>query len=83
MYNADGPYLCFSVQDDRGISPLGVAVGFNRVEAVKELLVQGADKEQKDKQGNTVLHYAAGLSSCVSSTWEQMVYATTDSMLRY
>lgn len=47
-------------QDGRGISPLGVAVGFNRVAAVKELLEQGADKEQRDKQGNTVLHYAAG-----------------------
>lgn len=60
------PQLLVSEQDARGISPLGIAVGFNRVQAVKELLDQGVDKEQKDKQGNTVLHYAAGLSTSVS-----------------
>ena len=47
-------------QDDRGITPLGVAVGFNRVKAVTALLEAHADVERTDRQGNTPLHYAAG-----------------------
>ncbi len=46
--------------DDRGITPLGVAVGFNRVPLVKQLLAAGADVQKPDRKGNTVLHYAAG-----------------------
>lgn len=48
------------VQNDRGITPLGVAVGFNRKEAVAWLLEHGADVAQRDSKGNSVLHYAAG-----------------------
>ena len=47
-------------QDARGITPLGVAVGFNRIEAVECLLQNGANITITDKKGNTVLHYAAG-----------------------
>ncbi|CAD7697698.1 unnamed protein product [Ostreobium quekettii] len=47
-------------KDSRGITPLGVAVGFNRIDAVKELLAGGADVSLTDNQGNTALHYAAG-----------------------
>lgn len=47
-------------KNERGISPLGVAVGFNRVQVAQLLLDNGADLAQLDSQGNTVLHYAAG-----------------------
>ncbi|BDA43826.1 Ankyrin repeat domain-containing protein 2A [Coccomyxa sp. Obi] len=47
-------------KDGRGISPLGVAVGFNRISCVKALLAAGADVHQTDARGSTVLHYAAG-----------------------
>lgn len=47
-------------QNAQGITPLGVAVGFNKLEAVKYLLEHGADVTLVDKKGNTVLHYAAG-----------------------
>lgn len=46
--------------NERGISALGVAVGFNRVPFVELLLDAGADLALRDGQGNTVLHYAAG-----------------------
>ena len=46
--------------DARGISALGVAVGFNRLPAVQALLAAGARIDQPDGRGNTVLHYAAG-----------------------
>ncbi|CAD7696862.1 unnamed protein product [Ostreobium quekettii] len=47
-------------KDARGITPLGVAIGFNRTDVVKELLANGADVSLRDNHGNTVLHYAAG-----------------------
>eukprot|EP01024_Parvocaulis_polyphysoides_P040942 TRINITY_DN373_c0_g1_i1.p1 TRINITY_DN373_c0_g1~~TRINITY_DN373_c0_g1_i1.p1 ORF type:complete len:295 (-),score=62.20 TRINITY_DN373_c0_g1_i1:179-958(-) len=47
-------------QDARGVSPLGIAVGFNKVEVIEVLLEGGADIEITDNQGNTPLHYAAG-----------------------
>jgi hypothetical protein len=47
-------------RDSRGITPLGVAVGFNRLSVVKALLAAGADVELTDGKGNTALHYAAG-----------------------
>jgi len=47
-------------KDARGITPLGVAVGFNRVEAVKALLAAGADANLADAKGNSPLHYACG-----------------------
>ena len=47
-------------QDERGITPLGVAVGFNRLEVIRELLAAHADVEKTDRMGNTPLHYAAG-----------------------
>lgn len=47
-------------QDARGISPLGVAVGFNRIAIVKMLLDAGVDIDSRDQKGNTALHYAAG-----------------------
>lgn len=51
-------------KDSRGISPLGVAVGFNRIPCVKALLAAGADVHQTDARGSTVLHYAAGGAPC-------------------
>lgn len=51
-------------KDGRGISPLGVAVGFNRIACVKALLAAGADVHQTDARGSTVLHYAAGGPPC-------------------
>lgn len=35
-------YPLRNAQNERGIAPLGVAVGFNRLEAVKLLLEKGA-----------------------------------------
>ena len=47
-------------RDGRGITALGVAVGFNRGEAVAALLEGGAVVDGPDGRGNTPLHYAAG-----------------------
>eukprot|EP01026_Neomeris_dumetosa_P001159 TRINITY_DN102887_c0_g1_i2.p1 TRINITY_DN102887_c0_g1~~TRINITY_DN102887_c0_g1_i2.p1 ORF type:complete len:260 (-),score=65.54 TRINITY_DN102887_c0_g1_i2:263-1042(-) len=47
-------------QDARGISALGIAVGFNKLEVLEALVDAGADIEITDNQGNTPLHYAAG-----------------------
>lgn len=47
-------------KDKRGITPLGVAVGFNKIQIVEEFLSRGADVEACDPKGNTALHYAAG-----------------------
>lgn len=47
-------------KNERGVTPLGVAVGYNKVAAVKCLLKHGADVMARDAKGNTVLHYAAG-----------------------
>ncbi|KAG2491882.1 hypothetical protein HYH03_009834 [Edaphochlamys debaryana] len=46
--------------NDRGISPLGVAVGFNRLDLVKLLLEKGGDLAFRDPKKNTLMHYAAG-----------------------
>ena len=48
-------------KDKRGITPLGVAVGFNKIQIVDEFLSRGADVEACDPKGNTALHYAAGI----------------------
>lgn len=47
-------------KDAKEISPLGVAVGFNKVAILKLFLEANADVEQTDPKGNTALHYAAG-----------------------
>lgn len=46
--------------DGRGITALGLAVGYNKVAIVKVLLDGGADVTKTDVKGSTVLHYAAG-----------------------
>merc|ERR1719359_1194942 len=47
-------------QDDRGITPLGYAVGANRIAVVKLLLDKRANPFSVDSNGNSGLHYAAG-----------------------
>lgn len=47
-------------RNDRGVTPLGMAVGYNKIPFVRWLLDNGADVMRKDKAGNTALHYAAG-----------------------
>lgn len=49
-------------KDRRGITALGVAVGFNRIPCVCCLLDAGADVHLTDARRSTVLHYAAGIS---------------------
>ena len=49
-------------KDSKGITPLGVAVGFNKIPIIKLFLESSADVEQTDPKGNTALHYAAGKS---------------------
>lgn len=46
--------------DARGITALGLAVGYNKVALVKVLIEGGADVSKTDTKGSTVLHYAAG-----------------------
>merc|ERR1740138_1374712 len=47
-------------QDHKGITPLGYAVGANRIAAVKLLLDSRANPFAVDASGNSGLHYAAG-----------------------
>lgn len=46
--------------DGRGVTPLGLAVGYNKLDIVKVLIAAGADVHQADAKGSTSLHYAAG-----------------------
>jgi len=47
-------------QDHKGITPLGYAIGANRIAAVKLLLDSRANHFAVDSNGNSGLHYAAG-----------------------
>merc|ERR1712037_1010487 len=47
-------------QDLKGITPLGYAVGANRIAVVKLLLDSRANPFAVDSSGNSALHYAAG-----------------------
>merc|ERR1719479_78382 len=47
-------------QDHKGITPLGYAVGANRIAVVKLLLDNRANPYAVDSNGNSGLHYAAG-----------------------
>merc|ERR1719437_158982 len=47
-------------QDQKGITPLGYAVGANRIAVVKLLLDKRANAYAVDATGNSGLHYAAG-----------------------
>lgn len=49
-----------NAKDARGITALGVAVGFNKLAVIQVLLSAGADVTLTDAKGNTPLHYAAG-----------------------
>lgn len=49
-----------NAKNDKNVTALGIAVGFNRREMVQLLIEKGADIELTDAKGNTVLHYAAG-----------------------
>ena len=46
-------------KDARGITALGVAVGFNKLPVIKALVKAGANVKLTDSKGNTPLHYAA------------------------
>lgn len=48
------------VQDHKGITPLGYAIGANRIAVAKLLLDGRANPFAVDSQGNSGLHYAAG-----------------------
>merc|ERR1719245_2888641 len=47
-------------QDQKGITPLGYAIGANRIAIVKCLLDSRANPFSVDSTGNSGLHYAAG-----------------------
>jgi len=47
-------------QDHKGITPLGYAIGANRIAVVKLLLDKRANPFAVDASGNSGLHYAAG-----------------------
>merc|ERR1719504_601386 len=47
-------------QDGKGITPLGYAIGANRIAVVKMLLDSRANPFAVDASGNSGLHYAAG-----------------------
>jgi len=61
--------------DARGITALGLAVGYNKVALVKVLLEGGADVSKTDAKGSTVLHYAAGNGSYQKSLLGHCVFA--------
>ena len=48
------------VQDSKGITPLGYAIGADRVAVVKLLVQSLTDPSSVDTSGNSGLHYAAG-----------------------
>merc|ERR1719378_442703 len=47
-------------QDQRGVTPLGYAIGTNRIAVAKLLLDGRANPHSVDASGNSGLHYAAG-----------------------
>jgi len=47
-------------QDHKGITPLGYAIGANRIAVVKKLLDNRANPYAVDSSGNSGMHYAAG-----------------------
>merc|ERR1711920_1141111 len=47
-------------QDHKGITPLGYAIGANRIAVVKLLLDNRANPFAVDASGNSGLHYASG-----------------------
>lgn len=52
-----------NARDARGITPLGIAVGYNRLDAVKALLAEGTGVEVDsgcDSRKSTALHFASG-----------------------
>lgn len=51
-----------NAKDARGVTPLGVAVGFNRIAIVKLLLDAKCRVDETDAKGNTALHVS---DSCV------------------
>ena len=69
------------LQDARGITPLGAAVGFNRLGAVKVLLKADANVAVPDARGNTALHYAAGMPRPASYVRQR--YSTIASLLAF
>ena len=50
----------FRPEDHKGITPLGYAIGANRIAVVKLLLDNRANPYAVDSSGNSGLHYAAG-----------------------
>ena len=58
-------------QDFKGITPLGYAIGANRIAVVKLLLDSRANPYAVDSSGNSGLHHAAGYGerSCWSICW--------------
>ncbi|KAG1677482.1 hypothetical protein FOA52_001938 [Chlamydomonas sp. UWO 241] len=49
-----------NAKNDKDVTALGIAVGFNKKDVVALLIEKGANLEIRDAKGNTVLHYAAG-----------------------
>lgn len=66
-------------KDQKGITPLGVAVGFNKIPVIQLLLESGADVEQTDPKGNTALHYAAGKCSFTNNIARLFVHTSMKS----
>lgn len=69
------------LQNERGISALGVAVGFNRLEVVKLLIAKGGDLSFRDPKKNTLMHYAAG--GCRYAVWDRQPAGERTSTLRH
>jgi len=55
-----GKHKPLDAQDHKGITPLGYAIGANRIAVVKLLLDSRANPFAVDASGNSGLHYAAG-----------------------
>lgn len=53
-------------KNENGMSPLALAISLGKLKLVDTLIANGANQLTRDKQGNNVLHHAAGMPTTIS-----------------